>query len=244
MAGELPFEWNDRWRELGPALLSGNPQRIVQVLELLEQRDRQLEDYLAKLGNGGGGTSNNFVEFWNASGGSVIDSPLLAHLMPGDFSKGAVYYPLAVPSEGFHLEAPVLNDGGGTGTGSFYFALASIGPIVIELSDGIGTKFADYSAYSLYIHDNDMYVLDPAFSVLESADISAFRTGGGDTMNITVSYAAGALSFRMTTNAGTGGDVTLSHAVALPPSVYVAFVGETASSDDTFSVTGLNNLSF
>ena len=47
----LPFEYTQRWTEVGPMLV---PSADSQTLNLLNKRDKDLEDYLAGLGGGGG----------------------------------------------------------------------------------------------------------------------------------------------------------------------------------------------
>ena len=53
----LPFEYTQRWTEVGPLLV---PTATAETLNLLNKRDKDLEDYLANLGDGGGGCSEAF----------------------------------------------------------------------------------------------------------------------------------------------------------------------------------------
>lgn len=48
MAGDLPFEYSVRWRELADRLRSDNPDVRMQAEEQLEARDQRLEEFLKR----------------------------------------------------------------------------------------------------------------------------------------------------------------------------------------------------
>lgn len=69
MPSNLKFEFHPRYSEIIPQLLAGDPQDRAAAARILEERDKELEDYLNAIpaSSGGGGTGASLFEV-HASG--------------------------------------------------------------------------------------------------------------------------------------------------------------------------------
>ena len=83
----LPFEYTQRWTEVGPLLV---PSATAAALNLLNKRDKDLEDYLAGLGGGGGGGCCSDIYFAGAQTSDDITSGNSGNIEFGDSYFGGI----------------------------------------------------------------------------------------------------------------------------------------------------------
>jgi hypothetical protein len=87
MASELPFEYHFRYNDFIRMLTSNEPSQIAKATQLLEDRDRELEDYLKNIHSGG--TAQSLISVTKDSGtftalhdGDGVDVVSLAITIP------------------------------------------------------------------------------------------------------------------------------------------------------------------